>query len=128
HALVELRVDANSVGNGAEARPVSDGHGRLGAEPFAAATVVERAEAWVQRQAHRPPSRKMRSTPRSGKFGSFASWAISRRPMSSSPVSRPLVSSRPSRWNFVTGTKRPAGTACAAAYSGLRYTVCPKAT
>ncbi len=76
---VEVTVRPNPVGDLAETGTVEDASRR--------AIVCSLAAAACPVDRHLPPSMVSVSAPRSGKFGSLSSRAISRRPMVSTPVS-----------------------------------------
>src|SRR6266536_2644799 len=119
HALLELTVRADAVGNRCESGTVRHGGGRLRSQAFAAMTSVQLA-------VHFPPPTVSTKTPRSAKFESLSQRAISSRPIGRNPSCSGLRSSCPWRWKTVICTDATPSTACAAAMSGLSQTVWPK--
>src|SRR5262249_17958298 len=90
-ASQKIDLRANAVSDLRQPRPIEDLARHDRGDSLAAAAVVQFCWHYLP-----PPSLRVKS-PRSAKFGSFSSRAISSRSMARNPLVRPFVAGRPCR-------------------------------
>src|SRR5262249_35775002 len=109
----ELRPGADPIGKRGEPGPIFDLMRRFGADPCAAAAIVEGADQLAV--AHLPPLMVRVNCPCSGKSGLFSTRAISSVSSWMNPVATASLNGNPWRWNLVTVTESTPSTPWAAA-------------
>src|SRR5690242_17649108 len=124
-ALAELAVFAHPIADGGKPDAVEQRLRRLGFD--AAATAIGSGRSGGRREfqlgnrdRHLPPPALMLIWPRSRKFGSLASCAISSPPISMTPVASDVGNGSSRRWKVSMRTDSTPSTACAAATMRLR--------